>query len=158
MRTAHLNGLKRNLKKSLAIFGSSHPNRKVCNELVVLAVCFSFRSYCNVKAVFYTGFRQDKLLPALPLRPSLQLWRQQEGSKKPHIFGQQANQGHCLGEMPGKHLQSSFHSCQARSGGRSRALPGFCVIVSPLIKVKLRRQPLPRAFIRHLQLAIAGNI
>lgn len=119
--------------------------------MVVLAVCFSVRSYYNVKAVFSTGFRLDKPLPALPLRPSLQLWRQQEGSKKPHIFRQQANQGHCLGEMPGKHLQSSFHSCQARSGGRSRALAGFCVIVSPLIKVKLRRQPLPQAFIRHLQ-------
>ncbi len=55
-----------------------------------------------------------------------------------HIAGSDANQGHWKRERvtPRKSLQSSLYLGQAGSWGRSRALSGFSVIVSLLIKAK----------------------
>lgn len=133
-----MDGSKQNLKIFFAIFGCSHPNRKVpksglscgCDSA---ALASGVDLLNHVKATFYTERLQTRRAAPCPPITSQSATPEATGRGEKVVHHHRlADQGQCRGGRPGKRLQSSVHLGQAPSRRWSgRPLSCFCVLVSP---------------------------
>lgn len=161
-------------KKHFAIFGCSHPNRKVpksgaqrpgCSSCACDSASLASGVYLlnHVKAMFYTARLQTRRSPLCP--PTTCQSATPEATERVekvalHRTTKVSAQDRCQGKVYKAAFiwDGAVHVAGARLYQEFIKLLCSCVSLNKREGCQLRHQPQPQAFIRHPQLSIAGNI